>query len=148
MYASGVVCLLGGVLSGLVWLTERLGPLRTGAPSVPYGVLLSLVIGFRVLGWPERIQRLRDKGLEEYQATAPSGAPPPVEAPRLPDVVILSTWFGILSLFSVAPVFGPAALVCGIVAVCRGYLKGLIGMALGAAGMIVWGLVFIYLFQS
>jgi hypothetical protein len=146
MYASGVVCLLGGVLSGLFWLAERLGPLRTGAPSVPYGVLFSLVIGFHVLGWPQRIQRLRDKHLEEYQA-AP-GAPPPIEAPRPPDVVFLSMWFGILSLFSVAAVFGPAALLCGLVALWRGHLKGLIGMALGAAGLIVWGLVFLYLFQG
>ena len=61
-------------------------------------------------------------------------------------MVFLSTMFGFLSLISVAVVFGPAAIVCGIVALSEGHLKGLIGMVLGVASLIVWGLVFDYFF--
>jgi hypothetical protein len=41
--------------------------------------------------------------------------------------------FGILSLISVVVVFGPAAIVCGIVTLSQGHLKGLIGMVRGSS---------------
>jgi hypothetical protein len=44
--------------------------------------------------------------------------------------------------------FGPAAVVCGIVALCQGHLKGLIGMVLGVVGLIVWEAVFFYILQG
>jgi hypothetical protein len=70
-------------------------------------------------------------------------------------MVALSGWFGILSLTAplvslllLVVVFGPAAVVCGVVALLQGHLKGLIGMALGVAGLIVWGLVFVCFLQG
>jgi hypothetical protein len=44
--------------------------------------------------------------------------------------------------------FGPAALVCGVVALFQGHLKGLVGMVLAILGLIVWGAVFLYFFQG
>ena len=149
MYVSGVVCLLAGVLSGLVWLAGMQGRLQGGSLSAPlYGIILQVMIGFSLLRGPERMQQLREKRLEDYQTSTPPGTPPPVEIPRPPDVVFMSTMFGYLSLVSVAPVFGLAALCCGIVALTQGHLKGLIGMALGVVGLVIWGLVFVYFFQG
>jgi hypothetical protein len=54
--------------------------------------------------------------------------------------------FGILSLISV--VFGPAAVVCGIVALSRGHFKGLIGMVLGVGTLIGWGLALGHFLQG
>jgi len=145
MYASGGVLLMVGVLSGLVWLSNAQGPSRGGLPRVPiYAVYYSLLMGAGLLRMPAQIQQQRDKRMKEYQASAPLGAAPPVELPRPPDMVFLGTMFGVLAMFSVAVVFGPAAIVCAIAALSRGHLKGLIGMALGVVSLIVWGLVFVY----
>jgi hypothetical protein len=147
MYASGVVILLSGGLSGLVWLAGTQGPLRGGSPSVPLsGVVMSLVMGAAMLSMPARIRQLREKCLQEYQASAPSGAPPPVEIPRPPDVVFMGMMFGVLSLISV--VFGPAAIVCGIIALARGHLKGLIGIVLGVVTLIGWALALNHFLQA
>jgi hypothetical protein len=144
MYASGVVCLLGAALAGLVWL----GTGGRAGFGGSFSTFLQLGIGVALLRSPSQIQQLREKRLKEYQEFAPPGAPPPVEKSRGPDVVVLGGLFGLLSLVSVAVVFGPAAIVCGIVALAQGHLKGLIGMALGVAGLIGWGVVFVYLFQG
>jgi hypothetical protein len=147
MYVSGVLCLLGGALAGLAWFSagERAGF------AASFSTVLQLMMGVTVLRTPERMQQQRKKRLKDYQASAPPGAPPPVEKPRPPDAVFLSTIFGILSLFSagaVAVLFGPAAVVCGMVALSQGHLKGLIGIGLGVVSLIVWGLVFVYFFQG
>jgi predicted RNA-binding Zn-ribbon protein involved in translation (DUF1610 family) len=152
MYLSGVLCLLGCVVSGLVWLAGVQGRMKSGSLSAPlYGVIFQAMIGLSMLRMPDRIQQLREKRLAEYRASASPGAPPPVETPRPPDAVFLGTIFGILSLFSagaVAVLFGPAAIVCGLVALAHGRLKGLIGFGLGVVSLIVWGLVFVYFFQG
>jgi hypothetical protein len=149
MYASGGVLLSFGVLSGLLWLGDAPGASRGGFPRVPiYAVWYSLLVGVGLLSMPRQIQQQRDKRMKEHKASAPRGAPPPAELPRPPDSVFLSTMFGVLAMFSVAVVFGPAAIVCGIVAVTEGHLKGLIGTTLGLVGLIVWGLVFVYFLQG
>jgi hypothetical protein len=154
MYASGALLILGGAVAVLVRLAEVQVPGGRGATSFPlYVVLFSVLLGYRVLSAPQQTQQLREKRLNEHQASAPPGAPPPVELPRLPDMVSLSMIFGALALTSplvslllLVVVFGPAAVVCGVVALAQGHLKGLIGMALGVVGLIVWGLVFIHFF--
>jgi hypothetical protein len=149
MYASGGLLLVVGVLSGLIWLSNTQGPSRGGFPPVPiYAVYFSLVVGAGLLSMPSQIQKQREKKLKEYQTSALPGASPPVEIPRPPDMVFLGTMFGTLAMFSVAVIFGPAAIVCGTVAVTKGHLKGLIGMVLGIVSLIVWGIVFVYFFQG
>jgi uncharacterized membrane protein HdeD (DUF308 family) len=149
MYVSGVVLILGGVLAAVLQLAASFPLYR-----VFLCVIFSVPMGVKELGLPAQIQQEREKRLKQYQASAPPGAPPLVEIPRPPDMVLVSGQFGILAL--VAPlvsslltvvVFGPAAVVCGAVALSQGHLKGLIGFLLGAAGLIVWGLVFVYFFQ-
>jgi hypothetical protein len=149
MYVSGVVLILGGVLA--VWLVGMQG----GCLSAPElcGVIWQVMIGVSLLRGPERTQQLREKRLKQYQASAPPGAPPLVEIPQPPGATgaaLLSGVFGALALMSplvsslvMVVLFGPAAIVCGIVALSHGHLKGLIGLVLGVVSMIVWGLVFV-----
>lgn len=155
IYASGVVLILGGVLALVIGFAAMQEPSPGRFSSMPlFGVFISVMAGFNFLRMPQRTQELREKRLKERQASAPSGAPPPVEIPAPPDAVSLSFLFGILSLAAplvssllTVVVFSPAAVVCGIVALAQGHLKGLIGMALGAAALIGWGLAFAYFFQ-
>ncbi len=112
-------------------------------------------MGVNLLHMPQQMQQRREKRLKEYQASTPPGAPPPVEIPRPPDAVFLSTLFGTLALVSplissllMVVLFGPAAVVCGIVALAQGHLKGLFGMVLGVVGLIAWGSLFLYFFQG
>src|SRR5262249_54448058 len=120
-----------------------------------YGVFFSAMMGFAMLRMPEQARQLREKRLREYQATAPPGTPPPVEVTRLPDTVAIGILYGAMALAAplgssllTVVVFGPTAVVCGIAALAQGHVKGLIGLGLGAAGLIVWGAVAFFLFQA
>ena len=156
MYMSGALLILGGILVVLVRLTDVQGPGGIGVSSVPlYAVFFSVFMGFSVINLPQQTHQLREKRLKEYQASALPDTPPLVEMPQPPDMVSLSLMFGILALTSplvsallLVILFGPAALVCGVVALCQGHLKGLVGMGLGILGLIVWGAVFLYFFQG
>jgi hypothetical protein len=151
IYVSGVMVLFSGIMAGLVWLAEMQlpGGMRPGL----YSCILPLLMAFSVLRMPRRQQQLREKSLKEYEAAAPPNAPPPVELPPAPDMVYLSVIFGAFSLAALlaAPLFmvvlfGLAAIVCGILALAQGHLKGLIGLVLGVVGLIAGGLVFVYFF--
>jgi hypothetical protein len=152
MYTCGAVLILGGLLAAGLQLaaTQGPGPLR---PTFHlYGVIFSLMVGFNMFRLPHQIQEHREKRWQDYKASAPPDAPPPVELSRAPDAVSLSILFGTLSLaaplFSsllTVVVFGPAALVSGAVAVAQGHAKGVVGLLLGAAGLTVWGLVFVFM---
>jgi hypothetical protein len=156
MSMSGVLLILGGVVAVVVWLVAAPVPGGGGLGfSRLYGVIISVALGFKMLRIRQQAAQARDQRLSEYKASAPPDTPPPVELPRAPDIVFLSIWFGtaalvapLVSVLLLAVVFGPAAIVCGIVARAQGYLKGLIGVALGIAGLIVWGLVFVFVFLS
>jgi hypothetical protein len=156
MYASGVLLLLGSVVVVLVRLAAMEGRGTAGAmPSSWYGVIFSLPIAFKVLSMPQEAKQQREKRLQEYRASALPDAPPPVQLPPPPDAVSLSAMFGgfalttpLVSSLLLVVVFGPAAIVCGVVALALGHLKGLIGIGLGIVSLIVWGLVFVYLFQG
>jgi hypothetical protein len=180
-YVSGAVLMLGGVLAWLhstvaipalggrgfasfLFLLDRAFPMDVAIPALGgrgfssfsmLGLFLSLIAGFTILRTPGRVQELREKLFKEYQASAPLGAPPPVELPRDPDMVVLSVIVGLFSLGFplVAPLlmgvlFGPAAVVWGVVALSQGHFKGLIGLVLGVVSLIVWGSVFVYFFQG
>jgi hypothetical protein len=160
MYISGALLILMGLM-GILAVLVRLSVQGPGGIAVLqsslYAVFLPVLVGFTgfsLIRMPQRTDQLREQRLEEYQASALPDSPPPVEMPQPPDMVFLSVMFGILALASpflslllVIP-FGPAALVCGIVALCQGHLKGLIGLALGVAGLILWGAVFLYIFPG
>jgi hypothetical protein len=101
------------------------------------------------------MRELREKRLKEYQASVGPDSPPPVELPRSPDVVVLSGLFGTLALVSplvssllLVLLFGPLAIVFGVIALAQGHRKGLIGTVLGVVGLIVWELVFVFVFRG
>ena len=153
---SAVALILGGVLTGLIQLASTEGSARIGGGSFRlYGVLFSVMAGLSLLRMPQQTQEVREKRLKEYQASAGPDAPPPVELPRSPDVVVLSGLFGTLALVSplvssllLAVGFGFLAIVFGAVALAQGHIKGLIGTILGLVGLIVWGLVFVFVFMG
>jgi hypothetical protein len=155
LYVSGALLILGVILPlVLARLIDMPAPGGRGLSSLPlWSIFISLIVGYRMLSAPWQTQQLREKRLREYRTSAPLDTPPPVEIPLPPDMVFLSVIFGWLALASplvasllLVVLFGPPAVVCGVVALCQGHLKGLIGMGLGAAGLTVWGALFFYLF--
>jgi hypothetical protein len=157
MYAIGVVFILSGVLAGLVRLSLMLGPggMMAAGSSSCYSVIFSMMTGFGILVMPQRERQQREERLKAYQASAPPDAPPPVELPPPADTVFLCIMLGGLALIAplassllTVAVFGPAAIVCGVIALSLGHLKGLIGMVLGVISLIVWGLVVVYIFPG
>jgi hypothetical protein len=155
LYVSGALQILGVILPlVLARLIDMPAPGGRGLSSLPlWSIFISLLVGYRMLSAPWQTQQLREKRLKEYRTSAPPDTPPPVEIPRPPDMVFLSVLFGLQALTSplvasllLVVLFGPPAVVCGVVALCQGHLKGLIGMGLGAAGLTVWGALFFYLF--
>jgi hypothetical protein len=155
LYVSGALLILGGILPlVLARLMDMPAPGGSAFSSSPLlSIFFSLLVGCRMLNAPRQLQQLREKRWKEYQTSAPPDTPPPVEIPQLPDMAVLSVIFGSLALTSplvasllLVVLFGPPAVVCGVVALCQGHLKGLLGMGLGAAGLIVWGALFVYLF--
>jgi hypothetical protein len=154
VYTSGVVLILGGVLAAVLQLAAMQGPGLPRPTFQLYGVIFSFIVGAGMFRLPHELQEQREKRWQDYKASAPADAPPPVEVSRPPDAVSISILFGTLSLAAplvsallTVVVFGPAALVSGAVAMMRGHAKGLIGFLLGAAGLTVWGLVFVFIFQ-
>jgi hypothetical protein len=153
MYISGALLILGGILAILVRLADVRVPGGIGASSFPlWSVLFSVLLGYRLISIPQQTDQLREKRLKQYQASALPDTPPPVEIPRSPDMVFLSVMFGTLALTSplvsvllLVILFGPAAVVCGVIALGQGHLKGLVGIVLGLLGLIVWGAVFFLL---
>ena len=153
---SGVAVILGGVLAALIQLGLTAGPAGLGGGSFRlYGVIFSVMAGISMLRMPQQTQELREKRLKAYEASAGPDAPPPVELPRSPDVVVLSGLYGTLALVSplvstlfLALAFGLLAIVFGAFALAQGHYKGLIGTALGVVGLIVWGLVFVFVFMG
>jgi hypothetical protein len=151
MYISGALVILGGVLPALAHLTGLRGPGGIEAPSFPwYFVMFSVLLGFQIFSMPWRTDQSREQRLKEYRASALPDTPPPVEVPRPPDMVFLSVMFGILALTTpliasmlMAMLFGPPAVVCGLIALGQGHLKGLVGLVLGLLGLIVWGALFL-----
>jgi uncharacterized membrane protein HdeD (DUF308 family) len=153
MYASGAVLILGGLLAAGLRFAATV---ESGA-SLPtyqmYGVIFSFIVGFNLFRMPRQVQEQRKKRSHDYRASAPPDAPPPVELSRPPDAPSISILFGVLSLAAplvsamlTVVVFGPAAIVAGVVAVMQGHTKGLIGCLLGATGLTIWGLVFVFMF--
>jgi hypothetical protein len=154
MYSSGVVLILGGVLAAVLQLAAIQGP---GGPRLPfqlYGIIFSFMLAFRLFRQPHQVQEQREMRWQDYKASAPPDAPPPVGLSSPPDAVSISILFGGLSLMAplissllTVVVFGPAALISGAVAMTAGHTKGLLGFFLGVAGLTVWGLVLFFLVQ-
>jgi hypothetical protein len=136
LYVSGALCLLGMLLS--IWGRFALSAgdavlgHRSGLSLGP--LYCQALIGLGLLVMPSQQRRLREERLRAHRAAAGGDAPAP-ELPRTPDSVLLGALFGLLSLLSLPFLFGPAAVVSGTVALTRGRLTGLIGLALGLAGL-------------
>jgi uncharacterized protein (DUF983 family) len=156
MYVSGALLILGGILAVVVRLGDVPGPGGIGISSFPlYAVVFSVMLGFRIITMPEQTSQLREKCLREYLASARPDSPPLVEMPQPPDMVALSVMFGGLALFSplvsallLVILFGPAAVVFGVGALCQGHRKGLVGLVLGVLGLSVWGALFLHFFRG
>jgi hypothetical protein len=136
LYVSGALCLLGMLLAIGGQFAFSAGDAVLGyRPGPSLGSLYcQALIGLGLLVMPSQQRRGREERLRAYRAAVGGDAPPP-ELPRTPDSVLLGILFGILSLLSLPFLFGPAALVSGTVALTRGHLTGLIGLALGLVGL-------------
>jgi hypothetical protein len=111
-----------------------------------WAVVFPVMFGCRLFGMLTSVEQTRTKLLAERQAALEAGdATVYVEKPPQPDLVMMGLLFGILSLFSVAFLFGPAAIVTGVLGCARGHWKALIGAALGVLGLAVWGWLAFYL---
>jgi hypothetical protein len=154
MYAVGVVFILSGILAIGIRLAATQGPdgVRPAGYAPVSGFVVTIAGGIGILSTPSRLRQFREERLQRYRESAAPGAPPPVELPKPTDMVFLSIFLGAMAL--AAPLatslltvvaFGPAAVVCGVIALTQGHLKGLIGLVLGVVGLIVWGFVFGYL---
>jgi hypothetical protein len=127
-WISGVVCL--GVAAVRVLLYG----------VAFYNLYLPLCIGFGLFGMPTGMSKQRTKLLEKRAAARETGdATVYVERPAVPDLAFMSGLFGVLALFAVPIVFGPAAVITGILAATLGHWKALIGAVLGVLGIAIWG---------
>jgi hypothetical protein len=147
-YLSGGLLILGSILDAAVQLADVHGLGRSGM----YRIFFSVLAASAALKMPRQLREQREERLSEYYASALPGTPPPVELPRA-EMEFLSVLFGIDALISplissllLVILFAPAALVCGVVALCQGHRKALWGMVLALTALIVWGAVFRYCF--
>jgi hypothetical protein len=89
------------------------------------------------------VAQLREKMLAERDAAPPEKQEEYVEGqPRISDSAHISLMTGMLSFMAVPVVFGPAAIVSGVMAVSQGHRSGLVGMMLGLVGVVGWTVVF------
>jgi hypothetical protein len=146
---SALVCLAVAGLEALGWLWRLdwgAGGILHREPFPPFAALFNLIAGVNLLLLPGRTELRRARALAARQAAAAASGPiTTAEAPAQPDSVRLGNLFGVLAVISFAPVFGPAAVVSGAVALAGGQSKGLIGLGLGLAGMIGWGVLLLLL---
>jgi hypothetical protein len=147
MRISGIVC-LGTAALGVVALLEGGLPV-SGLSGFCSAAFLPGLIGVSLLSMPDKLNKQRAKLLDKRAAAFEKGDPTYfIEKPSDPDLVRMSLLFGILTLVTVPILFGPAAVVTGIIALNQGHWKALIGVVLGVVGFAVWGVVFYYLVLS
>jgi hypothetical protein len=143
----GIVCVLGGVLCLLALLV-----VSASAGRMDLRLLAAMAIHFTngvMLFSTSPVAQLREKRLAERAAAPAEKKEEYVEVPpRISDIAQISLLTGILSWVSVPVVFGPAAIVSGVLAVSRGHLSGLVGMILGLVGVVGWAVVFTMLGPS
>jgi hypothetical protein len=137
----GIVCVLGGVLCLFALLA-----VSASAGRMDLRLLAATAIHFTngiILFSTSPVAQLREKMLAEREAAPAEKKEEYVEIPpRISDIAQISLLTGILSCVSVPVVFGPAAVVSGVMAVSRGSRSGLIGMVLGLVGVVGWAVVF------
>jgi hypothetical protein len=137
----GIVCILGGVLClfALLALSASAGRMDR---SLLGATAIQLTTGFMLLS-TSPVERIREKRLAERAAAPAEKKGEYVEVPpRIADIAQISQLTGLLSFVAVPVVFGPAAVITGVMAVSRGHRSGLIGMILGLVGMVGWAVVF------
>jgi hypothetical protein len=137
----GIVCILGGVLGLFAFLA-----VSASAGRMDLSLLVVTAIHFTngiMLFSTSPVAKIREKRLAERDAAPAEKKEEYVEVPpRISDIAHISLLTGILSWVSVPVVFGPAAVVSGVMAVSRGHRSGLIGMILGLVGVVGWAVVF------
>jgi hypothetical protein len=136
----GIVCVLGGVLCLFALLA-----VSASARRIDLSLLVVTAIHFTngIMVSTSPVAQLREKRLAERDAAPPEKNEEYVEVPpRIADIAHISLLTGMLSWVSVPVVFGPAAVVSGVMAASRGHRSGLIGMILGLVGVVGWAVVF------
>jgi hypothetical protein len=142
MRLSGVVC-LGTAAVGVIAL---MGGLVSGLSGIQCSVIMPIMFGAGLLAMPGRVNEQRAKLLDKRAADLEKGDPTIyVEKPPDPDLVRISLLFGILAIVMVPMLFGPLAVVTGVVALVQGHRKAMIGAVLGVLGLAVWGALFYFL---
>jgi len=137
----GIVCVLGGVLClfALLAVSASAGRMDLRLLGVTAIHFTNGILMFST----SPLERIREKRLAERDAAPPEKKEEYVEIPpRISDIAQISLLTGILSWVSVPVVFGPAAVVSGVMAVSRGHRSGLIGIILGLVGLVGWAVVF------
>jgi hypothetical protein len=139
-HLCGVICLLGACWS--VWvLTDP----KVGVSCVGVQVTMQIVVAIVVFALPTNLEKQRTQLLAEREAAPAEGKLEYEEAPAPPDLVFIGVMTGILSLWAVPVVFGPVAIICGLIATALGHLKGLVAIALGIFSGGIWLAIFWWL---
>jgi hypothetical protein len=137
----GIVCVLGGVLCLFAFLA-----VSASAGHMDLRLLAATAIHFTngiMLFSTSPVAQLREKRLAERAAAPAEKKEEYIEVPpRIADIAQISLLTGILSFVAVPVVFGPAAVVSGVMAVSEGHRSGLIGLILGLVGVVGWAVVF------
>jgi hypothetical protein len=140
MRVSGIVCLGLAAFGAFAVLAGISAGGFCGAVYLPG------MIGVGLLSMPGALNKQRAKLLDKRAAAFAKGDPTYfIEKPSDPDPVRMSLLFGLLALVTVPILFGPAAVVTGIIALDQGHPKAWFGVVMGVVGLAVWG-VLVYFF--
>jgi hypothetical protein len=141
-----VMRISGGVCLGMAAVGVCFACLRNGGFSSIYGAaLFSALIGGLLLNRPSTLHEQRAILLKKREVALEKGDPTVhVEVSSDPDIVQMSLLFGFLALFTVPIIFGPAAVVTGIIAANQGHRTALLGIVIGVHGLAVWGTLLCY----
>jgi hypothetical protein len=144
----GVICLFAACWSVKVLMDTP----AILAPRFSLGLNLQLtmqfVVAIVVFFLPGNLKKQRTALLAERDAAPAEAKSEYEEATAPPDLVFIGVMTGVLSLFAVPVVFGPAAIICGVMAMGQGHPKGLVAIALGIIGIVFWVPVFSWIFRS
>jgi hypothetical protein len=140
MRVSGLVCLGTAAVSAFAVLS---GLAVGGFWGVVY---LPGMIGVGLLSMPGTLNNKRAKLLDQRADAAEKGELTCfIEKASDPDPVRMSLLFGLLAVVTFPILFGPAAVVTGIIALNQGHGRALFGVVMGVVGLAVWSVLVYYL---
>jgi hypothetical protein len=116
--------------------------------GVQGAMMTQFILGVMMFAAPTTLEKQRTKLLAEREAAPAETKSEYEEATAPPDIVLIGMLTGILSLFAVPFVFGPAAILLGVIATARGHLKGVVAVVLGIIGIAAWIAILMWLFPT